>query len=312
MSKRWKPGNGEQYWLVAFTDTMQSVWRSDIADNSRWRMGNCFKTKEEAVTALKKITSLLLRLHSEPVTECNQLPKLTVEVFDRPDCPEWAQYAAVDADGDGYYYEDKPRACEADGEWLVDKCIIGTNCIITDDFDPTDWQNSLIERSIKADFDKSLKKVAEQQANAILQKAKERRLPEQYSNAPEKNTLPDWCKVGEWVYLSNEEYDKIESIDGFGINLASGAFINKKYIHEEAVSARLRPYNAEEMKALVGKVVEDKDGNIYLVVCYIPRGRGLLIGGFYFNEQEIIDGGFIIDGKPCGKLEHLENGEWVQ
>lgn len=95
MSERWKPEIGEQYWVVAFTDTVQSVWRSDVADNSRWRMGNCFKTKEEAVVALKKITALLLSLH-EPVTECNQLPKLTVEVFDRPDCPGWAKYAAVD------------------------------------------------------------------------------------------------------------------------------------------------------------------------------------------------------------------------
>lgn len=35
----------------------------------------------------------------EPATKCSQLPKLTTEVFDRLDCPEWAKWAAVDISG---------------------------------------------------------------------------------------------------------------------------------------------------------------------------------------------------------------------
>lgn len=34
--------------------------------------------------------------------------KLTQEVFTRPDCPKWAKWAAVDADGTAYWYEEKP------------------------------------------------------------------------------------------------------------------------------------------------------------------------------------------------------------
>lgn len=80
MNERWKPEVGEQYWIVAFNEAVQSEWRADNADFSRWRMGNCFKTKEKAVTALEKFTALLLSLHepttnsSQPVTNCNQLP----------------------------------------------------------------------------------------------------------------------------------------------------------------------------------------------------------------------------------------------
>lgn len=35
--------------------------------------------------------------------------KLTQEVFTRPDCPKWAKWAAVDADGTAYWYESEPE-----------------------------------------------------------------------------------------------------------------------------------------------------------------------------------------------------------
>lgn len=41
--------------------------------------------------------------------------KLTQEVFTRPDCPKWAKWAAVDADGTAYWYEEKPTQ----GSWGV-------------------------------------------------------------------------------------------------------------------------------------------------------------------------------------------------
>ena len=34
--------------------------------------------------------------------------KLTQEVFTHPDCPKWANWAAVDSDGTAYWYEEKP------------------------------------------------------------------------------------------------------------------------------------------------------------------------------------------------------------
>ena len=35
----------------------------------------------------------------KPKEEPEKLPKLTQEVFERPDCPEWDKWAAVDKDG---------------------------------------------------------------------------------------------------------------------------------------------------------------------------------------------------------------------
>ena len=37
-----------------------------------------------------------------------KIPKLTTEVFNRPDCPKWAQWAAVDKCGLAYFFENKP------------------------------------------------------------------------------------------------------------------------------------------------------------------------------------------------------------
>jgi hypothetical protein len=71
---------------------------------------------------------------NEQFGNSEQLPKLTVEVFDRPDCPEWANYASVNKNGRVIFFEDK----NSPGV----KADIGF-------FDTSDWQNSLIERPKK-------------------------------------------------------------------------------------------------------------------------------------------------------------------
>ena len=74
---------------------------------------------------------------------------LNEKVFELDDCPDWAQYAAVDADGTTYWYSSKP---ERDRRYWVDfNCRIrlirdGDNAFI---FDATDWKHSLIERPEK-------------------------------------------------------------------------------------------------------------------------------------------------------------------
>ena len=70
------------------------------------------------------------------------LPKLTVDIFDRPDCPECAKWAAVDECGDAYVYDTKPVKQSED--WHTDE---GGDFI--GEYDPADWQNSLIERPAK-------------------------------------------------------------------------------------------------------------------------------------------------------------------
>ena len=75
------------------------------------------------------------------------LPKLTTEVFNRPDCPDWAQWAAVAWDGSAYFWAWYPKIDEKERRWVVKglynwRRIGGT----FDSFDSSDWQNSLISR----------------------------------------------------------------------------------------------------------------------------------------------------------------------
>lgn len=273
MSERWKPGRGEfYYFLDGMGNTYFTKYEPEDIGAIRHAYGNCFATEAEARAAAEKVQALLLSLHN--TTQDEQLPKLTTEVFNRPDCPNWAKWAAVDSNGAGFYYSEKPFIMSDAFGWGIVCSETNHSELIGGEFNNSDWQNSLIERPA---------------------------------------TLPDWCKVGEWVYLSNEEYDKIESIDDFGINLASGAIIKKKYIPEEAVSARLRPYNADELRGLVGKTIATKED------CAIVTGyRGcenkiiLTMEHNRYSAEELLKINATLNGKPCGKLEHLENGEWVE
>lgn len=120
------------------------------------------------------------------------------------------------------------------------------------------------------------------------------------------NQLPDWCKVGEWYY--DKEIKQYLQFDSF--DMAHKARWGQELKNGVIVQARKRPFNAEEMKALVGKVIEDGDNALFVTV--------------YYGKEECISAGCVADfdgsdlircscdGKPCYKLEHLENGEWVE
>lgn len=75
-----------------------------------------------------------------------KLPKLTVDIFNRPECPPWAKWAAVDKSGECYVYSDKPSRNRLTWMWS----LIGS-CKYIDDYDSSDWQNSLIERPVNPD-----------------------------------------------------------------------------------------------------------------------------------------------------------------
>jgi hypothetical protein len=86
MAERWKPNNGEKYFYVnlQYGEPRRDTWLNADLDENRWENGDCFKTKQEAEYAANKVKDLLLSLHPEVAT----LPKLTAEIFDRPDCPK--------------------------------------------------------------------------------------------------------------------------------------------------------------------------------------------------------------------------------
>jgi hypothetical protein len=159
------------------------------------------------------------------------LPKLTVAVFDRPDCPKWAKWAIISPGGYIAFFKEKPEIYEngivLNGDYVY---------IWEKKYSNKNWQNSIVERpKNRVNWDE----VEEICCNSKL------------TFKEKKQELPDWCKVGEWVYLCNGTYSRIVSINDCHVNLANGISVGKNSIHEEMVPARLRPYNAEEMRGLV-------------------------------------------------------------
>ena len=83
------------------------------------------------------------------VTRTEKRYILDERVFELDSCPVWAQYAAVDADGEAYWCSVKPSRVESD--WVDFNGRIrlirdGDNPVI---FDATGWMHSLIKRPEK-------------------------------------------------------------------------------------------------------------------------------------------------------------------
>ena len=133
--------------------------------------------------------------------------------------------------------------------------------------------------------------------------------------------LPEWCKVGEWIYYPEDTGDfvylKVSDIDEGFVSAKeqedySAWLISYKLICKSARQAHLRPYNAKEMKALMGKVIEHS-GDCMLVTAYSQERNFIIADSVSQTPKDLLDGGYAIDGKPCGVLEHLDdNGVWIQ
>ena len=144
-------------------------------------------------------------------------------------------------------------------------------------YDASDWQNSLIERPAK------------------------------------KPELPDWCKVGEWCFCLDDDgnckYFKITKIKD---NFIYGEDWDIDYHFVK--QARLRPYNADEMRGLVGILIR-KGQSLHIVTGYedVLDGECMIhVNGYLYSANDLLRQ-FTIDNAPCGVLEHWsENGEWVE
>lgn len=278
MSERWKPMKGETYCIVGRDATIHKFkWSSDGYDSDHYDIGNCFKTEKEAQAAAEKVKALLLSLHEPMVAECNQLPKLTAKVFDCPECPENAKIAVVNQDGSACF-GGFTKVEPVCGFWRGEGDGFWT--ILPGKWDASEWENSLIKRPVK-----------------------ETALPEQY-------------KVGEWVaYYEKSEYKyfKIAKIELNRLYSEDGKFS----LMCDVAKAKPRPYNDAEMRGLVGKVVDRKDGDSFLVTAYTPKldSRNLsavAIDDMWVMADDVLEH-YTIAGKPAGVLEHLnEKGEWVK
>jgi hypothetical protein len=275
-SERWKPEDGEWYYFVCSNGSIDEYqWDGDGTDDIYYQNGNCFKTEAEAQAAAEKIKALLLSLHKS-VTNCNQLPKLTAEVFNRPDCPEWAQYAAVDMNGVVTFFKEKPVINKY--HWWSSPNYAIKEIIHGHYFDATDWRTNLIERPAK---------------------------------------LPDWCKVGEWVWdVENSRYVKVISITDMVLLRTKSKctyYEDLKDMTGSYKQTHRRPYKVNELKALVGKPITIPDGSVCLCTIYSKQFKSVIFDNMHWDAQKLVDSGCTIDDEPCGVLEHLnENGEWVE
>lgn len=119
----WVEKDDHGYWLVHLVE------------------GKAIKVKsEEFINELEELCSESAKhRRSSTGTTCVCVTKLTEDVFARDDCPEWAEYAAVDKDGTAYLFEREPRVWTetwAPGGMLKEVPM----------FDSSDWKNSLIKR----------------------------------------------------------------------------------------------------------------------------------------------------------------------
>lgn len=59
-TKRWKPKDGELYWYIDdFFTVALSSWDNYSYEVRKQKIGNCFKTKSEAIAAAKAVKKLL-------------------------------------------------------------------------------------------------------------------------------------------------------------------------------------------------------------------------------------------------------------
>jgi hypothetical protein len=282
MSKeKWTPEEGKRYFWVGSDATAieREFNRNDSCDYTRFQCGNYFRTIEEAQEAAEKFKELLLSLHEVKEDKKTVLPKLTAKIFDRPDCPEWAMYAAVDFSGNAYFYKYLPRHGAIKPHWVggEPKQYIGNYAWM-------DWENSLVKR------------------------------PE-----PE---FPEWCQKGKWVcfydrFKKKWEYFKVNEVKRNCISSDNGL----EYSFYDLKPARLRPWTFEEAPIVLK--VEDPYG---IALAYLsPFGGKYVIAYHHSDEFEKLKLGEVtftfsafadiftqLDGSPCGVLEHLENGEWVE
>lgn len=182
--------------------------------------------------------------------------------------------------------------------WVVDLCY-------NKKVRPSSWANDYIDNNCYS-CNNCFKTEAEAQAAAEKVKALLLSLydnSETLQDSIQDKQLPDWCKVGEWVWcIDSEEYAKIKSIDDNGTLY----FNDDKYHNVYARPARLRPWMPEEA---IGKVV-------YVSKCYylITSADEFMAkaGAEFIRLDKLAERYFQPDSSPCGKLEHLENGEWVE
>lgn len=136
---------------------------------------------------------------------------------------------------------------------------------------------------------------------------------DQFGNSEQ---LPDWVKVGNLVYCSKTgNYGEIKTIKDNKIylrliNTDEVLPVKLNMVLKNGRPARKRPFNADEIKSLIGKVLRGDKFDFCALITY-TEAETIETQHFTYTSDELIND-YTIDGKPCYVLEHLENGEWVE
>lgn len=228
---------------------------------------------KNCVFSLQTLDASWVEIENTLTTTSIKLPNKLTRVFEFDNCPEWALYAAIQKDGNMVLFAKKPELSVMFNS-LQWWTVNSRFMTYAKKLDTSWWKHSLVKR-----------------------------YPE----------LPDWCTCGEWVYTCNADYRKVESIIDGIVHLSGGLNIPVGDIHNELVCARLRPFNSDEMKEMVGKIIDINQHKL-IVHRFDVSKKTLQIGNYIdVRANDLLEREeWHINGKPCGVFEHLENGEWVQ
>ena len=63
----WKPQKGERYWWYSpsWKEAVYTIWYGNLCDLVTWKVGNCFKTEEEAKTRGKELMETIRKEYEE-------------------------------------------------------------------------------------------------------------------------------------------------------------------------------------------------------------------------------------------------------
>ena len=213
-----------------------------------------------------------------------EAPKLTQDIFETKECPAWATYAAVDASGMAYFYGSKPVVDLHNKYWHLQIGSEQTKIYHVVRFDATNWTTSLIKREFK--------------------------VPE----------LPEWVYNGAYGYHQEYGYIRFGEVLDWEtqatiMDTGENCYVdNDGFSNGRIVEANKRPFNAQEMLSLIGKVATRDNGDKCLVVYVAKDGSFLDVGyDISYTPENLMKHNMLIDGKPCYVLEHLnEKGEWLK
>jgi hypothetical protein len=123
-----------------------------------------------------------------------------------------------------------------------------------------------------------------------------------------KNTLPAWCKVGQWVMMKDGDIGEITGVNGKYLSILEPGDEDWFGIIYSAVKPiRFRAYTFGEAKGLIGNTLEipERDGfcgiDLICSVSYDRENDEVFINAEGFKSHS--EDGCLIDGHPIGVPE---------